>query len=62
MKIAPYAMTVVGTVAEWMSWTGLRFESSGPVAIDGALAPIHICLEQDHGIYVEPGVWVHHRV
>lgn len=62
VKIAPFAMTVVGTVAEWMSWTGLRFESSGHVAIDGALAPVHICLEEDHGVYVEPGVWVHHRV
>jgi GNAT superfamily N-acetyltransferase len=62
VKIAPYAMTVVGTLAEWTRWTGLRFETSGPVAIDGALAPIHISLEQDHGVYVEPGVWVHHRV
>jgi GNAT superfamily N-acetyltransferase len=62
VKIAPYAMTIVGTIAEWTTWTGLSFESSGLVAVDGGLAPVHVCVEQDHGVYVEPGVWVHHRV
>jgi GNAT superfamily N-acetyltransferase len=62
VKIAPYAMMVVGTVADWARWTGLRFERTGPVAIEGGLSPVHICVEQDHGVYVEPAVWVHHRV
>jgi hypothetical protein len=55
-------MTIVGTLAEWASWTGLRFERSGPLAIEGGLSPLHVSIEQDHGVYVEPGVWVHHRV
>lgn len=62
VKIAPYAMTVVGTLAEWNAWTGSRFESSGLVVVDRGLVPVHVCIEQDYGIYVEPGVWVHHRV
>ena len=62
VKIAPYAMTIVGTVAQWSKWTGKTFETSGVVAVAGALSPIHICLEQDYGVYIEPGVWVHHAL
>jgi GNAT superfamily N-acetyltransferase len=62
VKIAPHAMTIVGTVAQWSQWTGMTFEKSGVVAVTGALSPINICLEQDYGVYVEPGVWVHHAL
>src|SRR5439155_50215 len=27
-----------------------------------ALCPIHVSLEQDHAVYVEPNIWLHHRV
>jgi GNAT superfamily N-acetyltransferase len=59
-KIAPYAMTIVGNVAQWSKWTGMTFEKSGAIAVAGALSPVYISLEQDYGVYVEPGVWVHH--
>jgi GNAT superfamily N-acetyltransferase len=62
VKIAPHAMTIVGTVAQWSRWTGMTFEKSGIVAVSGALSPIYICLEQDYGVYVEPGVWFHHAL
>ena len=62
VKIAPFAMTIVGTVAQWSKWTGMKFERSGVVAIAGALSPIYVCLEQDYGVYVEPNVWVHHAL
>lgn len=62
VKIAPHAMTIVGTVAQWSRWTGMTFEKSGAVAVSGALSPIYICLEQDYGVYVEPGVWIHHAL
>jgi len=62
IKIAPYAMTIVGTIAEWSRWTGMIFDKSGPVAVAGALSPITISLEQDYAVYVEPGVWVHHAL
>jgi GNAT superfamily N-acetyltransferase len=61
-KIAPCAMTVVGTIAEWTAWTGVPFERSGLCAVEAGIAPVHVCLEQDHAVYVEAGVWVHHRV
>jgi hypothetical protein len=44
------------------SWTGLEFERSGDAVVPGALVPIHVSLEQDHAVYVEPNVWVHHRL
>jgi hypothetical protein len=60
VKVAPCSMTIVGTVSEWSRWTGVTFARSGAYAIEGALTPVSISLEQDQGIYVEPNVWVHH--
>ena len=62
VKIAPYAMTIVGSLREWAQWTGLTFTHTGPVAIEGALSPVMISIEGDIGVYVEPGVWVHHAL
>ncbi|MFI7046502.1 N-acetyltransferase [Streptosporangium sandarakinum] len=62
VKVAPRSMTVPGTLAEWREWTGLPFDVSGPVEVPGALAPVHCDVEQDHAVYVEPNVWVRHRL
>ena len=62
VKIAPCSMTIAGTIAEWSRWTGIKFEHSGPAIVPQALTPVHISLEHDHGVYVEPNVWVHHRL
>jgi GNAT superfamily N-acetyltransferase len=62
VKVAPCSMVVAGTLAEWSSWTGLSFTTSGPAIVPGALSPIHVSLEQDHAVYVEPNLWVHHRL
>ena len=58
----PRAMVIPGTLDEWRSWTGLPFDESGPVLVPGALVPVHCSVEHDHAVYVEPGVWVHHRL
>ncbi|MGB9369847.1 MAG: hypothetical protein WCE79_27955 [Xanthobacteraceae bacterium] len=60
VKVAPCSMTIVGTIAEWSRWTGLTFTRSGQHMIEGALTPVSISLEHDHGVYVEPNVWMHH--
>ena len=62
VKVAPCSMVIAGTIAEWRRWTGLGFTQSGPAIVPGALSPIHVSLEQDHAVYVEPNLWVHHRV
>jgi GNAT superfamily N-acetyltransferase len=60
IKVAPCSMVVAGTLAEWRRWTGLAFAQSGPAIVPGALSPIHVSLEQDHAVYVEPNLWVCH--
>jgi hypothetical protein len=62
VKVAPYSMVVAGTIAEWRRWTGLGFTGSGPTIVPGALSPVHVSLEQDHAVYIEPNLWVHHRL
>jgi hypothetical protein len=51
-----------GTLAQWREWTGLPFDRDGQVTMPGALTPVHVSLAHDHAVYVEPNVWVRHRV
>lgn len=60
VKIAPTSMVIAGTLAEWRRWTGLPLAQSRPVAIPGGLAPLHVSVEQDSAVYVEPNVWMEH--
>jgi GNAT superfamily N-acetyltransferase len=59
--VCPTAMTIPGTLAHWREWTGLPFDRSGEVHVPGALVPVHVSVEQDHAVYVEPNVWVRYR-
>jgi len=56
------AMHMPGTVAEWELWTGIKFPESGQYVIPNALVPITIDRESDRGLYVEPNVWMRHRL
>jgi GNAT superfamily N-acetyltransferase len=60
VKPVPRSMTITGTLAEWRRWTGLPLDKSGLAIVPGALSPIHVSLEQDHAVYVEPNLWVRH--
>lgn len=60
--VCPRAMTISGTLAQWRAWTGLPFDVSGDVEVPFALNPVHVSVEHDHAVYVEPGVWVRHRI
>ena len=62
VKIAPTSMTITGTLAQWRNWTGLPFDLSGDVVVPGALVPVHASVEHDHAVYVEPNVWMQHRL
>lgn len=62
VKIAPRSMVIAGSIAEWSEWSGLSLTQSGDVAVAGALSPLHVSIEQDHAVYIEPNLWVHHRV
>jgi GNAT superfamily N-acetyltransferase len=58
--VAPHSMTIVGTLDEWRTWTGLPFDASGPVRVPGALVPIDCDPATNLATYVEPNVWIHH--
>jgi GNAT superfamily N-acetyltransferase len=56
------SMTVTGSVADWEEWTGMVFPDSGDYVVRGALELVRIDREADRGTYVEPNVWMHHRL
>jgi GNAT superfamily N-acetyltransferase len=57
---APASQTMTGTVAEWEKWTDMAFPSSGTYVIPAGLTTLSIDREADHGIYIEPNVWLRH--
>ncbi|WP_329257076.1 N-acetyltransferase [Actinoallomurus sp. NBC_01490] len=56
------AMTIAGSIADWRAWTGLPFDTTGPVEVPGALVPVHCDTVHGHAVYCEPCVWVRHRL
>lgn len=62
IRVAPQSMRISGSIAEWEEWTEMVFPESGPYVVPGALVPIEIDRERDEGVYLEPNVWMHHRV
>ena len=60
--VSARAMTMAGSTAQWRDWTGLPFDTTGPVIVPEALVPVHCDVAQDHAVYCEPCVWVHHRL
>jgi GNAT superfamily N-acetyltransferase len=62
VKVCPLSMIVPGTLMQWREWTGLGLTSSGSHDVAGALSPVQVSVEHDYAVYVEPNVWVHHRL
>lgn len=60
--VAARSMRITGTVAEWEGWTNMSFPDTGSYVVPGALVPVEIDRERDEGVYVEPNVWMHHRI
>ena len=58
----PKSLRIVGPVADWESWTGMRFPETGDYVFPAGLATVRIDREQDRGEYWEPNVWLIHRV
>ncbi|WP_328461350.1 N-acetyltransferase [Actinoplanes sp. NBC_00393] len=62
VNVAHQSMVITGTLDQWRSWTGLPFTDAGPVEVPGALVPVHCEPAQNQAVYVEPNVWIHHRI
>lgn len=60
LRVAPEAMLITGSIADWEDWTEMRFPESGPYVVPGALNPVEMDLERDVGRYKEPNVWMSH--
>lgn len=62
MGVSNRAMVIVGTLGDWRSWTGLPFDTTGPVYVPEALVPLQCDVRHDYAVYCEPCVWVHHQL
>lgn len=54
------SMDIRGPIADWERWTGLKFFESGEYIVPGALNPIHVDLEANQVVYIEPNIWLVH--
>ena len=62
IKICSKSMFIPGTIDEWKEWTQLDFPGSGSYIIPGALNPISIDTEKNQGVYIEPNIWILHKL
>jgi GNAT superfamily N-acetyltransferase len=62
VAVAPCSMTVSAPLSRWREWTGLPFDTAGPVAVPGGLAPVHCDPTESIAAYVEPNIWYHHAL
>ncbi|SEF24895.1 hypothetical protein SAMN05421837_102914 [Amycolatopsis pretoriensis] len=60
--VASCSATVQAPLEDWRRWTGLPFADDGLVLVPGALAPVFVSTVHNFAVYVEPNVWVSHRV
>ena len=56
------SMTIPGSVKNWENWTGMKFPGSDRYIVEGALVPVEINTDLETGIYIEPNVWVVHKI
>ena len=54
------SMHIEGTVEEWEEWTGLSLAEPGEHIVPGALRPV--VSDGARAVYIEPNVWVRHRL
>jgi hypothetical protein len=62
LRIAHESVRITGTVTEWEAWTEMAFPENGQYVIPGGQVPLTIDRDRDVGIYVEPDVWMLHRM
>jgi hypothetical protein len=62
VSVADHATTIVGSLDDWREWTDLPFDSDADVIVEGGLVPVVVSQARNVGVYVEPNVWVRHRL
>ena len=61
VRICHRSLTITGSLDDWHKWTGISFSQSGQQLVPGALVPVEFDIDSDHGVYVEPNIWVEHQ-
>ncbi|CDG23324.1 putative transferase enzyme (fragment) [Xenorhabdus poinarii G6] len=62
IKPALRSMDIYGSLKQWEEWTGLTFPQSGEYIIPGGLVPLVVDAEKQMAYYIEPHLWVYHRL
>ncbi|WP_350280837.1 hypothetical protein [Kribbella sp. HUAS MG21] len=57
---APASQTMTGSIADWESWTNMKFPSTGTYTIPDGLTVLHINHPTNTGTYTEPNIWLRH--
>lgn len=58
IKICHNSMNVKGPISFWEHIYQSKIEQSGELLVSGALNPVQIDLENNHGEYREPNIWI----
>jgi hypothetical protein len=62
LTVAPSSMTIRGSVSDWERWTGMALPATGAYVVPDALVPLRVDRASDQAEYVEPNVWMLHRL
>ncbi len=62
LRIAEESSTVTGSVEEWQDWVDMDLPESGAYVIPGGHAVLEVDLATNSGRYVEPHIWVRHKL
>jgi GNAT superfamily N-acetyltransferase len=60
--VCPRSALISGTVTDWEEWTKMSFPASGFYTVPGALVPMEVDVSSGQGYYVEPNVWIYHKL
>jgi hypothetical protein len=60
MAVAGHSMTIIAGLDRWRGWTGLPFDTEGPVLVPGGLVPVRCDPARGIATYVEPNAWFRH--
>lgn len=61
LGVCPESMEISATAQQWEAWTGLQLPAAGSYVVPDGLVPVRVD-EQGIGTYIEPNVWMVHRL
>lgn len=62
LKTCRRSMTMTAPLEKWREWTGHGFGAEQTAVVPGLLVPMQVNHAEGIGNYVEPNVWIEHRL